>query len=277
MNKKNIILSFVTSLVLTTNIYALDNEKVYATVNGKNITSTDIQVALKDPRINFDSLPKEQQKQILKQLVQKNLLSTKAINSNIVKSKDYKKTLDKTISNLKEELALQMWMQKISKDIKIDDKSIKKFYNENKDKFKKPKELKASHILVKTQKEAKDIIKSLKNSKSLKDDFTKLAKEKSTGPSGSNGGELGWFTLDKMVPEFSQAASLLKVGTITITPVKTQFGYHIIYLDDMKKESTVSLEEAKDQIKMVLAQKKFKEKLDEIIKSEMKKAKITYK
>ena len=72
--------------------------------------------------------------------------------------------------------------------------------------------LKASHILLKTEKEAGEVIKILSSEKDKKVAFTKLAKEKSTGPSGPNGGELGWFTTDKMVPEFSAATEKLKVG-----------------------------------------------------------------
>jgi len=276
MINKKIILSFVASVLLSTSLSAIDN-KVYASVNGKDITLTDIQVAIKDPRINFDKLPKEQQKRILEQLVQKNILASKAMHSDIVNDEVYKKTLKTTIANIKEELALQVWMQKLSKEIKVSEKDMKDFYDKNKDKFVQKAQYKASHILLKTENEAKDIIKTLKKSKNLKEDFASLAKEKSTGPSASNGGDLGWFSLDKMVPEFSQSLSLMKVNTTSATPVKTQFGFHVIYLSDMKKATTVSYDKAKDQIKMILSQNKFKEKLDGIIKEEMKKAKITYK
>ena len=276
MIKKNTILSFVVTFVLANSLNAIENEKIYASVNGKNITSTDIQIALKNQRVDFNTLEKGQQKQLLEQLVQKNLLVSKAMKSDVTSSEIYKTTLKTTIKNLKEELALQVWMQNLSKGIEITNKEISAFYNENKNQFSKPKEFKASHILVKSQKEAQDIIDSLKNSKSLKADFTEAAKNKSTGPSGSNGGELGWFTSDKMVPEFCPATALLKKNTITSTPVKTQFGYHIIYLDDKKDASIVSLGESKEQIKSMLMQVKFKEKLDSIIKEETSKAKITY-
>ena len=277
MINKKIVLSFFASVLLSSTLSANVGDKVYASVNGKNITLNDIQVALKDPRIDFDKLPKEQQKQILEQLVQKNILAAKAINSDIVNDDVYKKTLKITIQNIKEELALQVWMQKLSKQITVSDKDMKEFYDKNKDKFAQKAQYKASHILLKTENEAKDIIKTLKNSKNLKEDFASLAKEKSTGPSASNGGDLGWFSLDKMVPEFSQSLSLMKVNSTSVTPVKTQFGFHVIYLSDMKKATTISFDKAKVQIKMILSQNKFKEKLDNIIKEEMKKAKITYK
>jgi len=278
MIKKITAISLATAILLSVSpLNAKTNEKVYATVNGKNITATDVAVALKNQKVNFDALPKESQKQVLQQIVQKSLLSTKALKSSIVNEKFYKDTLKSAIQNMKEELALQIWMQKLSKDIKITKKEIESFYNENKFRFIKPMELKASHILVKTEKEAKDIINKLSSSKSLKSDFTKLAKEKSTGPSGKDGGELGWFALGKMVPEFSDAAKLLDKGSITKNPVKTQFGYHIIYLDDKKDKGTVSLKDASSQIKAAIGQDKFRKALDKIVKEEELKAKIIYK
>jgi parvulin-like peptidyl-prolyl isomerase len=268
------------SLAILLNISALNakvNDKVYVTVNGKNITTADIAIVLKDQRVNFDTLPKKEQTQFLEKMVQKALLSAKALKSDVVKEKLYKSTLKAAIQNMKEELALQIWMQKIAKNIKISDQEIKKFYNKNKTKFVKPLELKASHILLKTKKEAQDIIKQLNASKSLKETFTKLAKEKSTGPSGKIGGELGWFTMEKMVAEFSNAANKLEKGSITKKPVKTQFGFHIIYLDDKKLKGVVPLKEASNQIKSMISQDRFRKSIDEIIKKEEKKAKIIYK
>jgi parvulin-like peptidyl-prolyl isomerase len=153
----------------------------------------------------------------------------------------------------------------------------KKFYDENKKNFNKPEQFKANHILVKTEQEAKDIIDTLMKSKKLKDDFIKTAQEKSTGPSGKNGGDLGWFFAEQMVPEFSLATSFLQKGHITKNPVKTQFGYHVIYLDDKKPASESSFDEVKNNIKQMLGQEKFKQKIDDIIESEKKKAKIEYK
>ena len=272
------ILSLSAALVLTTSsLTAMDIKKVYASVNGKSITGADIAVAIKNPQVDFDTLPKDTQKNILKGLVEKKILSGIALNSDVVNDKIYKSTLKSTIENIKEELAMQVWMQKELKKISVSDKETKKYYNDNKAKFVKPAEYKASHILVKTQKEAKDIISKLNNSKSLKADFIKLAKEKSTGPSGKNGGDLGWFSPEKMVPEFSKATASLKVNSITKAPVQTQFGYHIIYLEDKKEKSTISYDKIKNDIKSFLTQEKFKIKVDSLIKDESKKAKITYK
>jgi parvulin-like peptidyl-prolyl isomerase len=196
-----------------------------------------------------------------------------AYKTDIPKSAEYKEELEK----FKKSLAFQLWLRDFSKKITIDDKEVKKFYDTNKEKFKTPDQLKASHILVKNEKEAQEIITNLSKSKNLKEDFTTMAKEKSVGPSGVNGGELGWFTKEKMVPEFSEAAEKLTVGTITKTPVKTNYGFHIIYLDDKKASAILEYDKIKDRLKQDLMQEKFaKEAKEEALKLK-KKAKIEYK
>jgi parvulin-like peptidyl-prolyl isomerase len=251
---------------------ALEN-KVYAVVNGSEIKSQDIAMILKDPKINFDTLPKDTQQNILDKIIEQKLLSQNALNTGIVKDKIYIETL----KSLKENLALQVWMQQKSQKIKISDSELKSFFDKNKQLFKVDVQLKAKHILLKTEDEAKDIIKTLNKSKNLKSKFIKLAKEKSIGPSGSSGGELGWFALDKMVPEFSTEANKLKVGTITQVPTKTQFGYHIIYLEDRKKASTMKFNDVKDQISQQLSQERFIEDVQKIADKLKKTAKIEYK
>ncbi len=269
---KKTILSIVASLAIANGAVAMD-DKVYATVNGDKITSSDIAVILRDPRISFESIPKDQQTQILNSLVEQKLLAQNAVKSNIPNTEEYKKELEK----LKQNLAFQIWMRDLSKTITIKDADLKKYYEENKNKFVSASELKASHILVATQKDATDIINSLKKSKDLKNDFTKLAKEKSTGPSGVNGGELGWFTQDKMVPEFSSAASKLTKGGFTTEPVKTQFGYHIIYLDDKKESSIQSFDDVKNKLNQELSQKIFFDMIKNEASKLKQKAKIEYK
>jgi len=271
-NSKKVLLSLATVITISSSLLA-QTDKVYATVNGMNVTQKDVAALLRGQNVEFESLQKEQQRQILDNLIEQKLLADMAYKSKISKSTEYKEELER----LKKSLAFQMWLRDFSQNVKIDDKEVKKFYDENKAKFKTPDQLKASHILVKTEQEAKDIIKKLSSAKKLKDEFTALAKEKSVGPSGANGGELGWFTKEKMVPEFSTAAQKLAVGTITKAPVKTNYGYHIIYLDDKKASAVLEYAKVKDRLKQDLIQQKFaKEAKDEAVKLK-KKAKIEYK
>ena len=269
---KKTILSLVASIAIASSAAAVD-AKVYATVNGDSITSNDIAVALRDPRIKFSTIPQAQQKQIIDSLIEQKLLGQNAMKTNIPNTAEYKVELDK----LKQNLAFQLWMRDLSKNVKVSQSDLKKFYDKNKAKFKAPLELKASHILVKTKKEADDIIAQLKKAKDIKVEFTKLAKEKSTGPSGVNGGELGWFTQEKMVPEFSKATKILNKGEFTTQAVKTQFGYHVIYLDDKKSASAQSFDDVKLKLKQELSQKTFFEMNKKKAKILKAKAKITYK
>lgn len=107
-------------------------------------------------------------------------------------------------------------------------------------------EVNARHVLVKTEDEAKAIIADLKKN----GDFAKIAKEKSTDTgSGANGGELGWFKKSDMVPEFSEAAFKLKKGEVTPAPVKTQFGFHVIKLDDRRPAQPPTFEEMEEELR----------------------------
>ncbi len=271
MIKKSIKIA-VTSLLLMSVASATES---FGTVNGEKISADEIAQTLGQQGIEFSALNKEMQKRVLDMVVDRKLLSQHASKTKIAESEDFKEKLEL----LKKELILNLWMEQEAKKIEdsITDDEIKADYEKNKDAYKVPAQLKARHILVETEDEAKAIIKELEDSKDPKATFIKLAKEKSTGPSGRDGGDLGWFSLDRMVPEFSLAADKLKKGTFTKEPVKTQFGYHIIYLDDRKPAGTRKLEEVKDQIRAKLNREKFTAFMDETVKNLKKDAKIELK
>jgi len=271
-NSKKVIVSFVAMVAISGTAIAQEN-KVYATVNGMNVTQQDVSALLRGQHVKFQSLQKIQQKQILNTLIEQKLLSDMAYKTNIPKTKEYKDELEK----VKKSLAYQFWLRDFSKKITIVGKDVKSYYDNHKEKFKIPEQLKASHILVKTKKEAKEIIATLLKSKNLKDDFAAMAKQKSKGPSGANGGELGWFTKEKMVPSFSAAAEKLAVGTITKTPVKTKYGFHIIYLENKKAASILAFEKIKNRLKQELMQQNFAKKIKAKAEKLKKKAKIEYK
>ena len=268
---KKVILSSITAVSLM--ISASVAKDVYATVDGVNITKADINIAIQDPRVNFDTLPEGAQKNVLEQIINKKLLAKHAFNQGIEKDKDYLESLSK----LKDDLAFQVWQRNELRDTKISDSESKKFYEENKEKFKQPSMLEARHILVKTEDDAKALIKQLNSSKELEKDFIELAKTKSTGPSGKDGGYLGKFQTAQMVPEFSAAASSLKKGSISKAPVKTQFGYHVIYLIDSIAEKTMTFNEVKGNISKMLATQKYNENVKKLADDLRSKAKIVIK
>jgi len=252
------------------------NAAVYATVNGQNVTDQDIKALLGPTRgAVYEQLPPATQKKVVEQAIERKLLAANAIKSGIENDASFKKALKKIKSNL----ALEMWMKKVFSKVNVTEDDIKAFYKKNTAKFIKPSRAKARHILVKTQKEAQAIIDELKNLKgnALSKKFIELAKAKSTGPSGKNGGELGWFNKRQMVKPFSDAAFGLKKGNITLKPVKTQFGYHIIYLQDKEIGKKATFAEVKSRIENALKMDKFRKKVAAQAKELRKGAKVTIK
>jgi len=123
-----------------------------------------------------------------------------------------------------------------------------------------PLDFKARHILVASQGEAVDLIKLLDDGA----DFQELAKEKSTGPSGPSGGDLGWFSPNQMVAPFSAAVTTLQDGSYTSNPVQTQFGWHVILREDSRDSVPPTLEVATDGLRTAVQQRKFDERLAEL-------------
>lgn len=120
-----------------------------------------------------------------------------------------------------------------------------------------PLEFKARHILVETQGEAADVIAELDGGA----DFAELAKEKSTGPSGPSGGDLGWFPPERMVAEFSQAVQALADGAYSQNPVQTQFGWHVILREDSRESAPPPFESVRDALKQNVEGKKLQDYL----------------
>jgi peptidyl-prolyl cis-trans isomerase C len=123
-----------------------------------------------------------------------------------------------------------------------------------------PLQFKARHILVPTQGEAIDIIGQLDDGAN----FEELAKEKSTGPSGPNGGDLGWFSPNQMVAPFSNAVQEMNNGSYSKQPVQTQFGWHVILREESRESEPPTLESVKDRIKTAVQQKKFQAHLQSL-------------
>ncbi len=250
-------------------------EAEFGTVNGEEISKDEIAQTLGQSGMQFETLDSGMKTKVLEMVVDRKVLSQHASKSKIEESAEFKSKLEL----LKKELVLNLWMEQESNKVEasISDDDLKKSYEKNKDRYKIAPQLNARHILVKEEKEAKEIIEALGKAKDVKAEFIKLAKEKSTGPSGKNGGDLGWFTKDRMVPEFSEAADKLKDGEFTKEPVKTQFGYHIIYLEGRKKASVKPFDEVKEQLKKSVGRSKFNKFMDDTVSKLKKDAKIKLK
>ncbi len=269
---KKLIIGTILVVVSSTGLLA----KNYAKVDGEYITDKDVEniLASSQGAPSLDQLPKDTVNKIVKQIVERKLLAKHAISTGIKNKKEYTEKL----AQIEEALATDVWMRYELGKVKVTPKEVKDFYNNHIDKFSKPAEVQARHILVKTEKEAQDIIKILNktSSKKVEEKFIELAKEKSTGPSGKNGGELGWFSQEKMVKPFADAAFALNSKSFTKKPVQTKFGWHIIYVEDKKAATTVPFETIADKLAEAAKTEKFKKELDDKVGELVKRAKVQY-
>lgn len=263
--------SLLAVAVMATSLTASD---ILVTVNGKNITKQDAEafVGARGMNITYDQLDPQQKEIVKKTLVEKALFAEQAKKEGIENTPEFKRNMAK----IADELMVNMWMKKQLDSAIVSDSEAKAFYDKNKEKFMMPETVHARHILVKTGKEAQEIIDQLKGLKgnALKEKFIELAKAKSTGPSGPKGGDLGSFKKGQMVPEFSKAVWSLKPGEMTIKPVKTQFGYHIIYLEEKNPAQAVAYDKVKDKIIATLKQQEFAKKMAQVANELKSKAKI---
>lgn len=259
------------------------NAAVLATVNGENITSDEVnRVLMEGTQGRFDSLPADKQNELRQRIIEgmiaQELVFDDAKKSGILESKEYKTEYQKLADRMKTQLAAKVWEQQQFEAIKVEAKEVKDYYDKNADEFVDKEKVHARHILVKTEAEAEAVIKSMKSlsGEKLKTEFIAQAKSKSTGPSAAKGGDLGYFPRGQMVPSFNDAAFAMKEGTISNDPVQSQFGYHVIYLEDKVPAKKMSFDEVKNFIEQRLKMDKFKVVMEKKMAALKAKAKITY-
>ncbi len=264
----------ITVLALTLSIASVASAETLATVDGNSVTTDDAQiyVAQTQQGAQYEGLPANQKKMITDRLIERLLFIKEAKKEGFEKNPDYLKLL----AHDKDELLVRSWLTKQFENTVVSDSEAKAYYDKHANEFKIPAQVHARHILVKDEKDAQAIIDQLKNLKgeALKKKFIELAKAKSTGPTGPKGGDLGSFAPGQMVKPFNDAVFAMKKGEITTKPVKTQFGYHVIYVDEIKPAKTVPYDEAKKRIIDMLKQKTFSAKMAKMVSSLKEKAKI---
>ncbi len=203
----------------------------------------------------------------LDELIKKELLYQEATKRGLDKDPEFVRKLEEF---RKLTLIGQLLEKEIEAKSKVTEQDVQKYYEAHKDELSSVSQIKASHILVKTEGEAKKVLERLKKG----ENFASIAKKSSIDPgSAANGGDLGYFSPGQMVPEFESAAMKLKVGEISSEPVKTKFGYHIIKVTDKKKGKPVEFE----KIKKMLYQRLSAEKQREFFDSYIENLKKTYK
>ena len=216
------------------------NEVIVAKVNNFIITAQDVLNAT-------NNLPKKVRERPLSEIYPK--IVNELINQHLITKQAYKENLDKQkvilelVKKNKEQLMAKYWLNNFLSN-QTKEENIKAFYTKYLKNFKSFKEYNASHILLKEENDALEIIKKIK----VKSEFSEFAKKYSIGPSKKNGGNLGWFGPGQMVMEFEKATFKLQKGMITKKPVKTRFGYHIIMLNDIRDSKPKLLNDVRQKI-----------------------------
>jgi peptidyl-prolyl cis-trans isomerase C len=237
-----------------------DDAAVIATVDGQTVTDADITMALQDLAQQFERVPEEQRRAAaLQALIEIRLTAAKGRADGVDQSEDFKRQQ----AFLNDRVLHQAV---IDKDVAgtVTDADIRARYDKEVADRPAENEVKARHILVKTEDEAKKLIAELDGGA----DFLKVASEHTTDPSGKeSGGDLGWFGAGMMVPEFEKAAFELTPGSYTKTPVKSQFGFHIIKLEDKRVKQPPEFDGVKDQVRAVLIRERYVAMIEEMRKT----------
>jgi peptidyl-prolyl cis-trans isomerase C len=229
------------------------------TVNGKAIDAhlldTFLQAVTGKPAAEAT---KEQRDALLEQLVNMTLAAQAAEKDGLGASPDVKARLDLLHTQILAEAASEKYV----KSHPVSDDEVKAAYDSEVANM--PKEYNARHILVETKEAADAIIKDLQAG----GDFAKIAKAKSKDPgSAAKGGDLGWFSAQTMVKPFSEALAKLEKGKTTTEPVQTQYGFHVIQLQDVRSPTPPAFEDVKEQVKMFAQRKKLQAYLDDLRKT----------
>jgi len=218
---------------------------VVAIVNGDKIFKKDVLGALRNMQVK----PEDKEKAfpvVVDQMINEKLINAETSKAGIEKDPLFKKRLDVA----KFQLIKTMYLENYLKD-KINEKTVKAEYKKFKKAGKGKQEVHARHILVDTEAEARQVIKDLKAGSKFED----LAKERSSGPTAKSGGDVGFFAKGEIIPEFSSAAFSLKVGNYTKTPVKSQFGWHVIRVDAKRERAVPEMKAVEGMLRNEMGQK----------------------
>ena len=231
----------------------MDNQNVLAVVAGEEITQKDVDALIA-------ALPKEQQayasnehfrNQCLEQIITVHLFAKLGEEMQLEETDAFQDNL----AHAKREILAQMAVGEAMKDIAVTEEETKEYYKANENQFMAGETVHAKHILVDEEDKCQEILEKIVAEEIT---FEDAAKEFSTCPSKQQGGDLGAFTRGQMVKEFEDAAFAAEIGHV-VGPVKTQFGYHLIKVEDKKEAEDAKLDDVKEQIKSEIMQKKQQE------------------
>lgn len=238
------------------------SQEVLAVIAGKELTQADFEEFLQripQEQRAYASHPQAKQ-QLMDQFIAANLFAKMGEDENIEGTEEFQKVM----SSLKKDVLSQMAMAKVLEDISVSEEEAKAFYDANEEKFVKGETLQAKHILIDSEEKGNEISKAIENQETT---FEEAAGKYSSCPSKEKGGDLGEFGKGQMVKEFEDAAFAAEIGKV-VGPVKTQFGYHLIKVEQKNAPGTKTFDEVKTEIANDMLQQRraavFNAKIEEL-------------
>jgi peptidyl-prolyl cis-trans isomerase C len=229
-----------------------------AVVNGKSISKSEFDLYVENVgRQSKREIAEAEKSQMLDQFISMKLAADAAEKEGIAKDAKVNDQIELARMNVIVDAGLQKWLEAHP----VTDEELRPEYDAQVAQM--PREYHARHILVDDKAKADAITKDLKAG----GNFAKLAEKNSKDPSGKSGGDLGWFTLDTMVKPFADAVAALEPGQLTDEPVQSQFGWHVIKLEEARATAAPPFEEVKDRVKMFVQRKKLQTYLDDLRKN----------
>ena len=234
---------------------AASGDATVATVNGKPISQSEFDLYLQTiERQSGRQVPEEQKAEVLDQYIGMHLAADAAEKQGLTKQTSVRDQLELARINVIVDAALQKYLE----DHPVNDDELKPEYD--KQVAAMPREYHARHILVDDKAAADAVTQEIKDGA----DFAALAKKHSKDSSSESGGDLGWFTPDSMVKPFADAVVALQPGEITSEPVQSQFGWHVIKLEDSRASAPPPFEDVKDRVKLLVQRQRLQAYLDEL-------------
>lgn len=229
-----------------------------AVVNGKSVSKSEFDLYIENVgRQSKREIAEAEKSQLLDQFISMKLAAEAAEKEGIAKDAKVNDQLALARMNVIVDAGLQKWLETHP----VSDEELRPEYDAQVAQM--PREYHARHILVDDQAKAEALTKELKAG----GDFAKLAEKNSKDPSGKQGGDLGWFTLDTMVKPFADAIAALQPGQMTEQPVQSQFGWHVIKLEESRASAAPPFEEVKDRVKVLVQRKKLQTYMEDLRKN----------
>jgi len=256
LNIKNKLLIPALLMGLSAPVFAEIDTTVVAVINGQNIIAEELKMTAQQNKVAYDSLNINQKKLLLNGLINRQLVALAAKEKKYEQSPEMKLKLTALIDSV----LAATYLEDMTHDVEVTEQELKDLYETNV-KENSQTQYKARHILVKDETTANAILKQISEG----GDFAAIAKEKSEDKgSAKNGGDLGWFNPRTMVPEFAKAVQAAKIGEKPTQAVKSDFGYHLILVEDTKAIEPPSYDSSKEKLKSMIIKSKLSKYLEEL-------------